>query len=197
MPRFLCFTKFFWIPFAIPRASPLKPHLTRFKSHTKIREAPASIQEHWHPLTLLFIFNMLNWYAIENPCWMTRKHSSTRSTQEVGPKNMSSPGLTLQQYRHLQQLCPQSKVGRLLFCSVLAVQCCCKTQWHCKKDTKSWVHTLEQVQTQHTILSNSHFDALQLCPVTSQAVFWVFLSVQVTTTVTKAPSCDLQVDLPQ
>lgn len=40
----------------------------------------------------------------------------------------------------LQQVCPQRKAAKLLCCSVLAVQCCCKTQRHCNTQRPECTH---------------------------------------------------------
>lgn len=147
MPRFLYFTNFFWIPFPVPRASPLKPHLTHFKSHTQTREAPASIKEHWHPLTLHFIFNMLNWHAIDTSCATLDDQEGFKCTIYLRSWTKEPPNTCLvldslcsstdMYVPVLHQLCPHSKVARLLFCSVLAVQCAARLNGTVKKTQRA------------------------------------------------------------
>lgn len=57
-------------------------------------------------------------------------------------------------HRALQLVSPKRKVARLLFCSVLAVQCCHKTWWHCRENTKTWLRALEWANSVACFLSH-------------------------------------------
>lgn len=133
--------------------------------------------------------------------WVTKKDSSMPANTSLVLDSLCNNIDTHvpATHRALQQVSPKKKVVILLFCSALAVQCCHKTRLHCKENTKTWLLHWNKSK-QSSILSISYLICynhvhwpVRLCSETSSSSVLQKKS-QFTTTVTKAPSCDLEVD---